>query len=87
MPVTVMVWAVFQFAVVKVRVLLLRECSVASLPVIEMVTFAVGSLSRTTVNVEEPPVSVVRRSEPSVVPVLPMVIPLSSTSVMVVVTV
>ena len=70
MPVTVTVWAVFQFAVVKVRISLLREFSVASLPVIKTVTFAVGLLSRTTVNEEAPPPSVVRRlPELSLVPV------------------
>ena len=81
-PVTVTVWAVFQFAVVKVRVSVLREFSVASLPVNETVTFAVGSASRTTVKVEVPPASVVRRfPEPSLVPVWSMVMPLVSLSV------
>ena len=69
-------------AAVKVRALVLREFSVASSPVTETVTFAVGAASRTTVNVEEPPASVVRRlPEPSVVPVLAMVMPLVSSSV------
>ena len=58
-----------------------REPSVASLPVRETVTLAVGFASRTTVNVEVPPASVVRRSAPSVVPVLAMVTPLVSSSV------
>ena len=65
-----MVWAVAQLAVVNVRVSVLRESSEASFPVMETVTSAVGSASKTTVNVEEPPASVVRRfPEPSVVPV------------------
>ena len=69
-PVTVMVWAVFQLAAVKVSVLVLREFSVASSPVMETVTSAVGAASRTTVNVDVEPASVVRRlPEPSVVPV------------------
>ncbi len=47
--------------------MVLREFSVASSPVMETVTSAVGAASRTTVNVEEPPASVVRRfPEPSV---------------------
>ena len=54
---------------VNVRVSVLREFSVASFPERATVTFAVGAASRTTVNVEEPPASVVRRSDPSVVPV------------------
>ena len=76
-----MVWAVFQLAVVKVSVSVLREFSVASLPVMETVTSAVGSASRTTVNVEVPPASVVSKSAPSVVPVWVIVTPLVSLSV------
>ena len=75
-PVMVTVCAVFQLAVVKVSVLVplrvepLREFSVASSPVMETVTSAVGAASRTTVNVDVEPASVVRRlPEPSVVPV------------------
>ena len=78
-----MVWAVFQLAVVKVRVSVLREFSVASLPVMETVTSAVGAAFRTTVNVEAPPASVVSRSAPSVVPVWVMVTPLVSSSIFV----
>ena len=74
-PVMVMVWAVFQFAFAKVRVSVSRRFSVASWPVMETVTLAVGCASRTTVNVEELPASVVRRSAPSVVPVWVMVMP------------
>ena len=74
-PVTVMVWAVSQLAAVKVREEELREPSVVSLPVMETVTSAVGSASRTTVNVEEAPASVVSRSDPEVVPVWAMVTP------------
>ena len=80
-PVTVMVWAVSQLAVVKVRESVLSEFSVASLPVMETVTSAVGSASRTTVKVEEEPASVVRRSDPEVVPVWAMVTPGASSSV------
>ena len=66
----------------KVSESLLKEFSVASFPVVETVTSAVGSASRTTVYVEEPPASVVRRlPEPSVVPVWAMVMPLVSSSV------
>ena len=69
-PEIVTVWAVFQLAAVKVSVSLLREFSVESRPVIETVTSAVGAASRTTVNVDVEPASVVRRfPEPSVVPV------------------
>ena len=80
-PAMVTVWAVFQFAVVKVSVSVSREFSVVSSPVMETVTVSVGSASRTTVNVEELPASVVRRSPPSVVPVWAMVMPLVSSSV------
>ena len=53
-----------------------------SVPVRVTVTLAVGWASRTTVNVEEPPASVVSRlPEPSVVPVLAMVMPAVSLSV------
>ena len=72
----VTVWAVFQLPALKVSVLVplrvepLREFSVASSPVMETVTSAVGAASRTTVNVVVLPASVVRRlPEPSVVPV------------------
>ena len=59
----------------------LRECSVLSAPVMETVTLAVGFASRTTVKVEVEPASVVRRlPEPSVVPVLAMVMPALSLS-------
>ena len=58
------------------RVSVLNEFSVASLPVMETMTVSVGAASRTTVNVEEPPASVVRRSDPEVVPVWLMEIPL-----------
>ncbi len=57
-PVILIVWGVFQFASVKVSVLVplkvvpLSEPSVASLPVVETVTSAVGSASRTTGYVE-----------------------------------
>ena len=78
-PVTVTVWGVFQLPVVNVRVSVLREFSVASFPERETVIFAVGAASRTTVNVEEPPASVVRRSDPSVVPVWVMVTPFAMT--------
>jgi len=62
----------------------LSEPSVVSLPVMETVTSAVGAAFRTTVNVEEPPASVVRRfPEPSVVPVWVMVTPLVSSSIFV----
>ena len=76
-----MVCAVSQLAAVKVRVEELREPSDASLPVMETVTSAVGSASRTTVKVEEAPASVVRRSDPEVVPVWAMVMPGASSSV------
>ena len=67
-PVTVTVWGVLQLVLEKLRVSLLKEFSVASFPVVAMVTFEVGSASRTTVYVEEPPPSVVRRfPDPSVV--------------------
>ena len=69
-PVTVTVWAVSQSVVVKVRVSVLREFSVASSPVIETVTVSVGAVLRATVKVEELPAPEVRRlPEPSVVPV------------------
>ena len=69
-PVIVTVWGVFQFAVVKVSDEVLRDPSVVSLPVNETVTLELGFASRTTVNVEVPPASVVKRlPEPSVVPV------------------
>ena len=75
-PVTVTVCAVFQLLVVNVSDEALRECSVLSAPVMETVTSAVGLSSRTTVNVEVEPASVVRRlPEPSVVPVWAMVMP------------
>ena len=81
-PVTVTVWGVFQFAVVKVRDEVLSEPSVVSFPVSETVTLELGFALRTTVNVEEPPASVVRRfPAPSVVPVWVMVTPLVSSSV------
>ena len=65
-----MVWAVFQLVLLKVSESVLNEFSVASFPVIETVTFAVGSLLRTTVKVEESPASVVSRfPESSVDPV------------------
>ena len=80
-PVTVTVWGVFQLAVVKVRVSVLKEFSVVSSPVMVTVTLAVGCASRTTVNVEELPASVVRRSDPEVDPVWAMVMPLVSSSV------
>ena len=55
---------------VSLRVVPLSEPSVVSLPVIETVTSADGAASRTTVNVDVEPASVVRRlPEPSVVPV------------------
>ena len=77
-PVTVTVWAVSQLLVVNVSDEALRECSVLSAPERVTVTSAVGSASRTTVNVEVLPASVVRRlPEPSVVPVWAMVIPLA----------
>ena len=66
---------------VKVRESVLSEFSVASLPVMATVTVSVGSASRTTVKVEELPASVVRRSDPEVVPVWAMVTPLVSSSV------
>ena len=75
-PVTVTVWGVFQLAIVKIRVSVLKEFSVVSSPVMETVTLAVGCASRTTVNVEDPPASEVRRSAPEVVPVEAMVMPL-----------
>ena len=60
----------------------LRECSVLSAPVMETVTSAVGLASRTTVNVEVEPASVVRRlPEPSVVPVWAIEMPAVSLSV------
>ena len=66
----------------KVSDELLSECSVLSAPVRVTVTSAVGLASRTTVNVEEPPASVVSRlPEPSVVPVWAMVMPAVSLSV------
>ena len=75
-PVTVMVCAVFQLLSVNVSAEALRECSVLSAPVMETVTSAVGLLSRTTVNVEVEPASVVSRlPSPSVVPVWAMVMP------------
>ena len=81
-PVTVTVWAVSQLLVVNVSDEALRECSVLSAPVMETVTSAVGLASRTTVNVEVEPASVVRRlPEPSVVPVWAMEMPAVSLSV------
>ena len=81
-PVTVMVWGVFQFELVNVSDEALRDCSVLSAPERLTVTSAVGLASRTTVNVEEEPASVVSRlPEPSVVPVLAMVMPALSLSV------
>ena len=79
---TVTVWGVFQLPSVKVSVLdplsvePLREFSVASSPVMATVTSAVGWASRTTVNVEVSPASVVRRlPDPSVAPVWAIVMP------------
>ena len=73
---------------VNVSESVLRAFSVASFPVVVTVTFEVGSASRTTVYVEEPPPSVVRRfPDPSVVPVLAMVTPLVSSSVFLTLTV
>ena len=54
---------------------LLREFSVASSPVMEMVTSSVGSSVRTTVKVEKSSSSEVRRSSPSVVPLWAMETP------------
>ena len=66
---TVTVCGVFQLPVVNVSVSELRLPSRVARPVMLTVTSAFGAESRTTVNVEEPPASVVRRLEPSVVPV------------------
>ena len=81
-PVTVMVWGVFQLAAVKVSDEELSKTSEASSPVMVMMTFASGSLSRTTLNEDVDPPSVTRRlPPPSVVPVLAMVMPELSLSV------
>ncbi len=62
-PVTVTVWATFQLTVVKVTLAGATVPSVRSLLVSPTVTFAVGWVSRTTVNVAVPPASVVTRPE------------------------
>src|SRR5437867_2196113 len=58
-PVTVTVCATFQFAVVKIGRAAGRVSSVRSLDDNPIVTYAVGWLGRTTVNVAVPPPSVV----------------------------
>ncbi len=74
-PVTVTVCAVFQFAAVKVSVVVLSVPSVASSPLRVTVTSAVGALSSFTVNVLVAPASVVSKLVPLVVPVLAIVMP------------
>ncbi len=58
-PVTVTVWALFQFAVVKVSDAGGTVPSVVSFDEMPIVTSAVGCASSTTVNVAVPPASVV----------------------------
>ena len=50
----------------KVRVSVSSDPSCVLSPVIVTVTFSVGAVSRTTVNVEDPPASVVSKSVPFV---------------------
>ena len=77
-PVTVTVCAVFQFALVKVRLAGATAPSVASLELSAMVTSAVGCVVSTTVNVAVPSASVVVRPEVGVT-----VMPEASLSVLV----
>ena len=77
-PVTVTVCAMFQLAVVNVRLGELTVPSVGSLELSPMVTSAVGWLVSTTVNVAVPPASVVVRPEVGVT-----VMPAASLSVLV----
>ncbi len=60
-PVTVTVWAAFQFAAVKVRLDADAVPSPGLLLATGITTFAVGWLVSTTVNVAVPPASVVTR--------------------------
>src|SRR5258708_9264690 len=76
-PVTVTVCAVFQFAVVNVTLAGATVPSVRSFDDNPIVTFAVGWLVRTTVNVAVPPASVVVSPDVGVT-----VIPATSLSVL-----